>query len=195
MSLGKTSTGKLELPENVVNGLDWIRSTHLTLSRNNTSWYRKQALKGKKFLAVKSTVQASDISHCPWTDPGVSSSYFADTLSGCQWTQTPKISSNWVRKTVSSGRLTKGVFVKEFSSILYASQLKDYEDKHTQHGLSVKHARLFTCCTNLELKWPPGLFCCCCYCYWWKCIWPNCDQILLKSLTMQNCLHDKLLSS
>lgn len=149
MTLGKTSTGKLELPENVVNGLDWIRSTHLTLSRNNTSWYRKQALKGKKFLGVKSMVQASDISHCPWTDPRVSSFYFADTLSGCQWTQAPKISSNWVWKTVSSGRLTKGIFAKEFSSILYGSQLKDYEDKQTQHGLWVKHARLFTCCTKM----------------------------------------------
>ena len=53
----------------------------------------------KKFLRVKSMVQASDTGPCLCTDPGVSDSYFTDTLSGRQWTQVPKISSNWVWKT------------------------------------------------------------------------------------------------
>ena len=128
MTLGKTSRGKLELPEKVVKGLDWIRSTCLTLSHNNTSWYRKQALKGKK-NSLESKVWCRLVTLAPAfvQTPGLVTPTLLTPSLDASELKFQKFLATECEKQLgslknSSGRLTEGVFVKEFSSILYASQ-------------------------------------------------------------------------
>ena len=131
MTLGKTSRGKLELPEKVVNGLDWIRSTHLTLSHNNTSWYRKQALKGKKnSLESKVWSRLVTLATAFGQTPGLVTPTLLTPSLDTSELKFQKFLAIECEKQLggslknSSGRLTEGIFVKEFSSILYASQLR-----------------------------------------------------------------------
>ena len=124
MTLGKTSTGKLELPENVVNGLDWIRSTHLTLSRNNTSWYRKQALEGKKFLAVKARSRLVTSATVLGQTPGlVPSTLLTPSLDASELKLQKSLATECEKQLVQGG-LLKGYLRKNFPASYMEVNLK-----------------------------------------------------------------------